>query len=162
MHNAQPSPVFPLPNSFRNGRIFKAFDFCLPTKSTAVPDGPEWLHEIKYDGYRLRLERDGERVRLISRGGYNWTDRYPWNHGLSAEEPASPVRRRWRGGSAWGRWCGCFNALHSQKHDHEVQLYAFDIMALDGEDLRSLPLSMRKTNLARLLAGGHISCLSTV
>ena len=45
-----------------------------------------------------------------------------------------------------------FNALHSRKHDHEVQLYAFDIMALDGEDLRALPPSMRKTNLARLLA----------
>ena len=38
------------------------------------------------------------------------------------------------------------------KHDHEVQLYAFDIMALDGDDLRPLPLSMRKINLARLLA----------
>ena len=44
-----------------------------------------------------------------------------------------------------------FNALHSRKHDGEVQLYAFDIMALDGEDLRRLPLSMRKTNLDRLL-----------
>jgi bifunctional non-homologous end joining protein LigD len=43
-------------------------------------------------------------------------------------------------------------ALHSRKHDHEVQLYAFDILARDGEDLRRLPLSMRKTNLARLLA----------
>ena len=45
-----------------------------------------------------------------------------------------------------------FNALHSRKHDQEVQLYAFDILALDGEDLRGLPLSMRKTNLAPLLA----------
>jgi bifunctional non-homologous end joining protein LigD len=45
-----------------------------------------------------------------------------------------------------------FNALYSRKHDEEVQLYAFDIVALDGEDLRKLPLSMRKTNLARLLA----------
>ena len=45
-----------------------------------------------------------------------------------------------------------FNALHSGKHNDEVQLYAFDILALDGEDLRGLPLSMRKTNLARLLA----------
>ena len=45
-----------------------------------------------------------------------------------------------------------FNALHSRRHDDEVQLYAFDILALDGDDLRSLPLSMRKTNLARLLA----------
>jgi bifunctional non-homologous end joining protein LigD len=45
-----------------------------------------------------------------------------------------------------------FNALHSRRHDGEVQLYAFDCLALDGEDLRDLPLSMRKTNLARLLA----------
>jgi ATP-dependent DNA ligase len=45
-----------------------------------------------------------------------------------------------------------FDALHSRKHDEEVQLYAFDILALDGDDLRRLPLSMRKTNLARLLA----------
>jgi bifunctional non-homologous end joining protein LigD len=45
-----------------------------------------------------------------------------------------------------------FNALHSRRHDDQVQLYAFDILALDGDDLRCLPLSMRKTNLARLLA----------
>ncbi|MGY8679386.1 hypothetical protein Q2941_16530 [Bradyrhizobium sp. UFLA05-153] len=45
-----------------------------------------------------------------------------------------------------------FDAQHSGKCNDEVQLYAFDIMALDGEDLRGLPLSMRKTNLARLLA----------
>src|SRR6516164_7186227 len=45
-----------------------------------------------------------------------------------------------------------FNALHSGKHDDEVQLYAFDILALDGEDLRALPLSMRKAHLERLLA----------
>ncbi|HWN77404.1 MAG TPA: hypothetical protein VNN81_05910 [Bradyrhizobium sp.] len=44
------------------------------------------------------------------------------------------------------------NGLHSRKHDEEVQLYAFDILALDGEDLRKLPLHLRKTNLARLLA----------
>jgi ATP-dependent DNA ligase len=51
------------------------FEFCLPTKSDAVPTGPDWLHEVKYDGYRLRVERDGDRGRLITRGGYNWTDR---------------------------------------------------------------------------------------
>jgi bifunctional non-homologous end joining protein LigD len=45
-----------------------------------------------------------------------------------------------------------FNGLHSRRHDAEVQFYAFDVLAIDGEDLRRLPLSMRKTNLARLLA----------
>jgi ATP-dependent DNA ligase len=54
------------------------FEFCLPTLGKAVPAGPEWFHEIKYDGYRLRVERDGERVRLITKRGYDWTPRYPW------------------------------------------------------------------------------------
>ena len=44
-----------------------------------------------------------------------------------------------------------FDALHSGKHNEEVQLYAFDILALDGDDLRRLPLSMRKANIARIL-----------
>src|SRR5260370_41058121 len=51
-----------------------------------------------------------------------------------------------------------FNVLHSRKHDDEVQPYAFDILTLDGEDLRPLPLSLRKTNLARLLARRPFSC----
>lgn len=45
-----------------------------------------------------------------------------------------------------------FEALYSRRHDHEVQFYAFDMMAGDGDDMRGLPLSLRKTNLARLLA----------
>ena len=45
-----------------------------------------------------------------------------------------------------------FNGLHSRRHDDEVQFYGFDILASDGDDLRKLPLSMRKANLARLLA----------
>jgi bifunctional non-homologous end joining protein LigD len=45
-----------------------------------------------------------------------------------------------------------FDALHSGKHNEEVQLYAFDMLAGDGDDMRQLPLSMRKANLARLLA----------
>ncbi|XIA62226.1 hypothetical protein ACFIOY_21600 [Bradyrhizobium sp. TZ2] len=45
-----------------------------------------------------------------------------------------------------------FNGLHSRKHDEEVQFYAFDMLIADGEDLRKLPLHLRKTNLARMLA----------
>ncbi len=57
--------------------MLKAFEFCLPTVARSVPAGHEWFHEIKYDGYRLRLERDGDRVRLTTNGGYDWTKRYP-------------------------------------------------------------------------------------
>ena len=38
--------------------MFKAFEFCIPTKSTTLPDSPDWLREVKYDGYRLRLRGD--------------------------------------------------------------------------------------------------------
>lgn len=41
------------------------FEFCIPIAAKAVPDAPEWFHEIKFDGYRLCVERDGKRVRLI-------------------------------------------------------------------------------------------------
>jgi bifunctional non-homologous end joining protein LigD len=113
---------------------------------------PDWIHEIKYDGYRLRLERDGGRVRLITRNGYDWTKRYLW-----IVEPAlkNRVKQFVIDGEAVilgvdGR--SDFDALHSGKHNEEVQLYAFDMLAGDGDDTRSLPLSMRKANLARLLA----------
>ncbi len=135
-----------------SGYLRRMFGFCLPTGAKAVPDSPEWLHAVKYDGYRLRLERDGDRVRLITRGGYNWTDRYPW-----IVEAALKSRHKQFVIDGEAVVLGVdgiadFNALHSRKHDDEVQLYVFDILALDGEDLRGLPLSMRKTNLARLLA----------
>ena len=57
--------------------MLKALEFCIPVAGNKVA-GPEWLHQIKYDGYRLRIERNGDRVRLIARGGYEWTKRFPW------------------------------------------------------------------------------------
>src|SRR5262245_12991057 len=132
--------------------MFKAFEFCIPTRGIKVPSSPDWPHEVKYDGYRVRVERDGDRVRLITRGGYNWSKRYPW-----IVEAA--LKNRYKQFVIDGEavvlgvdGISEFNALHSGKHNDEVQLYAFDILALNGDDLRSLPLSMRKAHLSRLLA----------
>jgi bifunctional non-homologous end joining protein LigD len=132
--------------------MLKAFEFCIPIKGIRVPAGPEWLHEIKYDGYRLRLERDGKGVRLITRSGYNFADRYPWI--VEAARRVRQTRFVLDGEAVILGVDGIsdFNALHSRKHDEEVQFCAFDILALDGDDLRKLPLAMRKTNLDRLLA----------
>jgi len=121
-------------------------------RPSKVPAGPDWIHEIKYDGYRLWVERNGDRVRLISRNGYDWTKRYPW-----IVESALKNRQKHFVIDGEAVILGIdgvadFNALHSRRQDEEVQLYAFDVLALDGEDLRGLPLSMRKTNLGRLLA----------
>ena len=67
------------------------YEFFLPIRGTQVPAGPEWLHEIKYEGFRMLVQRDGDRVRLITHGGYDWTTRYP-RIVLAAEEPAQAIR----------------------------------------------------------------------
>jgi bifunctional non-homologous end joining protein LigD len=50
---------------------------CIPTLAAQPPAGPDWVHEIKHDGYRLIVRRDGDMVRLFTRRGHDWTDRYP-------------------------------------------------------------------------------------
>ena len=132
--------------------MFQAFEFCIPTRGIKVPSSPDWLHEIKYDGYRMRVERDGDRVRLITRGGYNWTKCYPW-----IVEAA--LKNRYKQFVIDGEavilgvdGVSDFEALHSGKHNDEVQLYTFDILAFDGDDLRPPPLVKRKAHLERLLA----------
>ena len=98
-----------------------------------VPHTPDWPHEIKYDGYRLRLERDGDRVRLITRNGYDWTKRYPW---IVESALKNRMKQFVIDGEAVilgvdGR--SDFDALHSGKHNEEVQLYAFDMLAGDNQ-----------------------------
>jgi bifunctional non-homologous end joining protein LigD len=107
---------------------------------------------VKYDGYRLRLERDVDSVRLITRGGSNFTDRYPWI--IQAARKVRQKRFMLDGEAVVPGVDGIadFNALHSRKHDHEVQFCAFDILVEGGDDLRELPLFDRKKNLERLLA----------
>jgi bifunctional non-homologous end joining protein LigD len=92
-------------------------------------------------------------VRLFTRNGHDWTDRYPW-----IAEAARRVQQKQFVLDGEAVILGVdglsdFAALYSRKHDHEVQFYAFDILAGHGEDdMRSLPLSMHKANMARLLA----------
>ncbi|WP_439399370.1 RNA ligase family protein [Bradyrhizobium sp. PMVTL-01] len=129
-----------------------SFEFCLATAAKAVPDGPEWLHEVKMDGYRVRIDRAGDRVRLFSRNGYDWTARFPW-----IIEAARKIRQKRFVLDGEAVVLGVdgvpdFNALHSRQHDEEVQLCAFDLLVENGDDLRKLPLHLRKNALRRLLA----------
>ena len=117
-----------------------------------IPAGPDWLHEIKHDGYRLIVQRDGKRVRLFTRNGHNWSGRFPLiteaalrNRNSSFVIDGEAVLLGVDGRSD-------FNGLHSRKHDAEVEFYAFDILVSDDDDLRRLPLSTRKASLSGLLA----------
>ena len=117
--------------------------FCLPTAKTAVPAGPDWIHEVKYDGYRLRVERKGDRVRLLSKSGHDWTKRDPW-----IVETARKIRKKQFILDGEAVVLGVdglsnYNDLHSRQYDEEVQLYAFDILAYEGDDLTRLPLHLR-------------------
>jgi ATP-dependent DNA ligase len=129
------------------------FEFCLPTRATIVPAAPEWFHEVKYDGYRLRVERDGARVRLVTKGGYDWTKRFPWIAQAALKNRQSHFVIDGEAVILGVDGRSDFNALHSNRQNAEVQLCAFDALAIGGEDLRALPLSMRKTTLERLLGG---------
>jgi bifunctional non-homologous end joining protein LigD len=128
------------------------FQPCIPTRGTKVPAGPDWLHEIKHDGYRLIVQRDGARVRLFTRNGHDWSDRFP----LIVEAALQNKQQHFViDGEAVlldDDGVSDFNGLHSRRHNDQIKLYAFDIMALEGDDLRSLPLHLRKEKLARLLA----------
>jgi bifunctional non-homologous end joining protein LigD len=89
-------------------------------------------------------------VRLITKGGHDWTKRFPW-----IVETARKIRQQHFVIDGEAVVLGVdgvsdFDTLHSRRHDD--QLYGFDMLAGDGDDYRKLPLSMRKTNLARLLA----------
>jgi ATP-dependent DNA ligase len=59
---------------------------CLPSKVARPPSGPLWVHEIKHDGYRLMVRRDGERVRCFTKGGHDWAALPSHRGPLGAEE----------------------------------------------------------------------------
>jgi bifunctional non-homologous end joining protein LigD len=127
---------------------------CIPTRGTKVPNRPEWFHEVKHDGYRLIVQREGKRVGLFTRNGHDWSDRYPLITEAALRTRANSFVMDGEAVLLGVDGISDFDGLHSRQHNDEVQFYAFDILVADGDDVRKLPLSMRKANLARLLARG--------
>jgi bifunctional non-homologous end joining protein LigD len=138
--------------SYLNSMPKRLFEPCIPARGIKVPAGPDWIHEIKHDGYRLIVQREDKRVRLFTRNGHDWTDRYPLIVEAALKNRSSSFVIDGEAVLLGIDGVSDFDGLHSRQHDDEVQLYAFDALMLDGDDLRKLPLSIRKANLARLLA----------
>jgi ATP-dependent DNA ligase len=124
---------------------------CLPSNAAQPPSGPQWLHEIKHDGFRMMTWRAGERVRLFTRDGHDWRARFPLIVAATAE---LKVRSCVIDGEAV--WCdesglAVFQELRRRRNDGRVFLYAFDLLELDGANLRREPLETRRAELANLL-----------
>jgi bifunctional non-homologous end joining protein LigD len=143
--------IFPLLD-YLIGMPKSVFEPCVPTRGAKVPSGPDWLHEIKHDGYRLIVHRDGDQVRLFTRRASDWSDRFPLI--VVAARKLPPSSFVIDGEAVWLDENGLsqFDRLHSRKHDAEVRLIAFDLLTIGGEDIRLLPLHTRKARLAKLLA----------
>ena len=127
----------------------------LATLVSDPPQGEEWIHELKFDGYRVLCELKDGKVRIVTRNGKDWTDRF----GPIAEAISTlPAKEALLDGEAavlLPNGTTSFQALQNALGGGNGNLvfFAFDLLHLDGYDLRPLPLLQRKEALAALLAG---------
>ncbi|MDB5539154.1 MAG: ATP-dependent ligase [Devosia sp.] len=138
----------------------------LASSATEPPneEAAHWLHEIKFDGYRTIAHLIDGKVQLITRSGIDWTRRYG---DLPKEFAKLPARQAILDGEivvldehGISRFAALQDAL-SQGAGSKLHFYAFDLLYLDGYDLRKAELTDRKQLLAQLL-GGHVSGRSAI
>ena len=127
---------------------------CSPIRATAVPAGDGWVHEVKFDGYRVQAHKVGARVIVFSRNGHDFTERFPSIARLLRKLPATSAVLDGEvvASDADGR--PNFARLHLQhwvKQPTMVHLWAFDLLAFNGRDLRSQPLAKRQAYLRLLM-----------
>jgi bifunctional non-homologous end joining protein LigD len=122
-----------------------------PVERAAPPTGADWVHEIKHDGYRMLVRRDGGHVRLFSRKAVDWTARLPAIAHGAALLKAKSFTIDGEAVVVGPDGITDFEALRRRGAGEVAVLYAFDLMELDGDDLRSLPIETRKATLASLL-----------
>ena len=127
------------------------FEPCLPRLALRPPAGADWIHEIKHDGFRILAQRDASRVRLSTRNGYDFSERFPL---IVAAIEALPARSCAIDGEAIAcdeNGLSVFDMIRWRQHDRAVTLCAFDLIELDGEDIRQKAIEKRKQLLAKLL-----------
>ncbi|HEV2547376.1 MAG TPA: non-homologous end-joining DNA ligase [Stellaceae bacterium] len=123
---------------------------------TAPPEGPDWAHEIKLDGYRLHARLERGRVKLLTRTGLDWTPRYET---MAAAVAALDARGLYLDGEICAvheDGVTSFPELQAATEAHltaGLVYFVFDLLFLDGRDWRVAPLRERKEALRRLLVG---------
>lgn len=130
---------------------------CLPSPAKAPPSGPGWLHEMKHDGFRILARRESAGVRLITRHGNDFTARFPL---VASAVAALPVRSCLIDGEAIvcdENGLAVFELIRGHGSKTSAVLCAFDLLELDGRDLRRRPIEERKGLLAKLLHDPNLS-----
>jgi bifunctional non-homologous end joining protein LigD len=111
---------------------------CIPTLATEPPSGSGWVHEIKHDGYRLIVWRDGHAVRLFTRRGYDWTERYPAIASAAAKPRAKSFTIDGEAAVVGADGIAMFEALHRRHKATDAMLYGFEVMDFTVSGLRSM------------------------
>jgi bifunctional non-homologous end joining protein LigD len=127
---------------------------CLPTNGNTVPTGAQWVYEIKHDGFRFVCWRVRDRMRVFSRRGHDWTEKVPMIATAIASLPVRSITIDGEGVVCRSDGFSDFELLRAavgRKGARNAFLYAFDLLELDGVDLRGEPWEMRRTTLASLL-----------
>lgn len=133
---------------------------CLATLKQKVPVGPEWIYEIKWDGYRLHIHIDPKGVRIITRGGHDWTSRFPTIVEGARELKVTTaildgeaVMFRPDGRADFGLLQRSLGGRGGSRASEAI-LMAFDLVYLDGHDLRQTELSARRHLLEGIVPPG--------
>ena len=122
----------------------------------AAPEGDQWLHEIKFDGYRMHARLDRGAVKLLTRTGLDWTHKYP---PIAAAVSSLGARQVYLDGELCGVFpdgvtsFGMIQAASDAGNAAGLVFFVFDLLHLDGDDVGALPLIERKARLAELLSG---------
>ncbi|MDW9581607.1 ATP-dependent DNA ligase [Sinorhizobium meliloti] len=135
-------------------------DPCLATLVAKPPKGSDWAYEVKWDGYRIAVHIEAGRVRILTRGGYDWTERFPTIADdarrlavKTAIIDGEAVVLDDQGRSDFGMLQRALGRMPSAVETGAIVFYAFDLLYLDGRDLRGLPLRERRRLLEPLVAG---------
>ena len=128
---------------------------CLPSFAKTPPTGPDWIHEIKHDGFRIIARRDGKKVRLISRKGKDLSYRFPLAVQAVAALPVHSCIIDSEAIISDATGLAVFSLIRSYRSGSRATLCAFDLVEIDGEDLRWRPIEDRKAALKKLISNQH-------
>lgn len=124
-----------------------------------MPTGPGWLHEVKYDGYRIIARKAGDDITLFSRSGLDWTVRFPAIAKALLTFPATSALIDGEAAFVLPSGITDFKSLqeHIDSPHGSIRYFVFDLLSLDGKDWRKRPLKERRAKLAELMAKKGIS-----